>query len=216
MRRFIVRNRWICLLVSFLFLLLSISPAVGETVDTAGQAIPEPQGNTEAGENVFARLDGNTFFFMSGAGAWSTELVFASDGSFTGYYHDADLGDSGSGYPYGTRYECDFSGAFALVEKTDEYTYILRLTKLTLQQEPGIECIVDGLKLISAEDYGISGGDEFLLYSPGSQSIGLPQDFLEWVRMANAWNELPETLPFWGLYNLKEHAGFFTDITEAE
>ena len=61
---------------------------------------------------------------------------------------------------------------------------------------------------------GISGGDEFMLYSPGSQSAGLPEEFLEWVRMASAWEEPPETLPFWGLYNLGEQAGFFTDISE--
>ena len=206
MRRFIRRNRWIGLLASFLMLLASLAAAA------AGQEIPDVQNS--AGEEVFERLDGSTFYFLSGAGAWSTELVVSPDGSFTGYYHDTDMGDSGIGYPNGTRYECDFSGTFTLVEQRDEFTYALRLTSLALKEVPGTERVADGLKLISAEAYGISGGDEFMLYSPGSQSAGLPEEFLEWVRMANAWEEPPETLPFWGLYNLGEQAGFFTDISE--
>ena len=210
MRRFMRRNRWIGLLASFLMLLASLAPAA------AGQEFPDVQDSAVAGEDVFAQLDGSTFYFLSGAGAWSTELVVSPDGSFTGYYHDTDMGDSGAGYPNGTRYECDFSGTFALVEQRDEFTYILRLTSLALKEEPGTERVADGLKLISAEAYGISGGDEFMLYSPGSQSAGLPEEFLEWVRMASAWEEPPETLPFWGLYNLGEQAGFFTDIAESE
>ncbi len=216
MYRFMWRSKWIGLLASFLFLVASLSPAAGEIADAAGQAIHEPQDSTEAGENVFARLEGTTFYFLSGAGAWSTELVFSSDGNFTGYYHDTDMGDSGSGYPNGTRYECDFSGAFALTERKDEFTYILRLTSLTLRQEPGMGRVVDGVKLVSAEAYGISGGDEFILYTPGSRSANLPEDFLEWVRMGSAWEVPSETLPFWGLYNLKDQAGFFSGITESE
>lgn len=206
MRRFMRRNRWMGLLASFFILLALLSPAA------AGQEIPDVQNS--AGEEVFERLDGSTFYFLSGAGAWSTELVVSPDGSFTGYYHDTDMGDSGADYPNGTRYECDFSGTFALMEQRDEFTYILRLTSLALKEVPGTERVADGLKLISAEAYGISGGDEFMLYSPGSQSAGLPEEFLEWVRMASAWEEPPETLPFWGLYNLGEQAGFFTDISE--
>lgn len=78
----------------------------------------------------------------------------------------------------------------------DELTYILRLTSLALKEEPGTERVADGLEaLISAEAYGISGGDEFMLYSPGSPSTGLPEEFLEWACMASAWDEPPETLP---------------------
>ena len=208
MRRFIRRNRWMGLLASFFMLLAALSPAA------AGQEIPDAQDSAVAVEDVFERLDGSTFYFLSGAGAWSTELVFSSDGSFTGYYHDTDMGDSGIGYPNGTRYESDFSGTFALMQKVDEFTFALRLTSLTLKDEPDTERIADGLRVISTEAYGISGGDEFMLYSPGSRSEGLPEEFLEWVRMANAWEEPPETLPFWGLYNSGEQAGFFTDISE--
>ena len=210
MRRFKWTKGWIGLLASFLMLLAAFSTAA------AGQEILETQDSAAAGEDVFERLEGNTFYFLSGAGAWSTELVFSPDGSFTGYYHDTDMGDSGIGYPNGTRYESDFSGTFALMQKVDEFTFALRLTSLTLKDEPDTERIADGLRVISTEAYGISGGDEFMLYSPGSLSAGLPQEYLEWVRMANAWEEPPETLPFWGLYNLGEQAGFFTDIAESE
>ena len=91
MRRFMRRNRWMGLLASFFILLALLSPAA------AGQEIPDVQNS--AGEEVFERLDGSTFYFLSGAGAWSTELVVSPDGSFTGYYHDTDMGDSGADYP---------------------------------------------------------------------------------------------------------------------
>ena len=69
MRRFIRRNRWMGLLASFLMMLASLAPAA------AGQEIPDVQDSAGAGEDVFAQLDGSTFYFLSGAGAWSTELV---------------------------------------------------------------------------------------------------------------------------------------------
>ena len=33
------------------------------------------------------------FLFMSGAGAWSTQLSLNRDGSFTGVFHDSEMGD---------------------------------------------------------------------------------------------------------------------------
>lgn len=83
------------------------------SVTAAAHRVPDVPDSAVAGEDVFAQLDGSTFYFCW-AGAWSTELVVSPDGSFTGYYHDTDMGDSGADYLNGTRYECDFSGTLPL------------------------------------------------------------------------------------------------------
>ena len=163
-----------------------------------------------ADDEVFARVGGNTFSFLSGVGGWSTEIEMAGDGSFTGYYHDWELGDIGDGYPNGSLYECYFSGKFAMTRKIDPYTYELRLAALRLDGDPGVERIVDGVRVESATAYGVEGGDVFMLYCPGRPTADLPEEFLEWIRMPNAWEEAPGALPFYGLYNTNECAGFFS------
>ena len=52
--------------------------------------------------------------FSSGAGAWGTGLTLAADGSFSGEYHDSDMGDSGDDYPDGTVYLCNFPGSLRI------------------------------------------------------------------------------------------------------
>ena len=52
------------------------------------------------------------FLFCSGAGGWSTGLKLNADGTFSGEYHDSNMGETGDGYPNGTMYECTFSGKF--------------------------------------------------------------------------------------------------------
>jgi len=165
---------------------------------------------SEDDAKVFARISGNTFSFLSGVGGWSTEVVVSEDGSFTGYFHDWDMGDIGDGYPEGTLYECYFSGKFFVTEMIDPYTYELWLAALDLEGETGVEDIAGGVRVISAGAYGIEGGDIFLLYCPGKETADLSEEFLEWMRMPNAWDEIPDALPFYGLHNVEEGTGFFS------
>ena len=158
--------------------------------------------------DIFGELDGNTFCFSSGVGAWSTEITFSADGVFAGYFHDADMGDIGEGYPSGTLYECLFSGQFALAEQWDAYTFVLTLDTLNPEEPAGIERIKDGVRVITEDPYGINGGDLFMLYSPGRETADLPEAFIEWVCLPNAWETMPETLPFYGLFNIEAEAGF--------
>lgn len=200
MRTCFKKSGWPALLAAVLLLFVSFAPAGAE--------------GAEAMENVFALLEGRTFHFLSGAGGWSTELVILPDGSFTGYFHDSDIGFNDEDYPNGTLYECRFSGSFVQKEKAEEFSYVLKLTSLHLEEEPGVESISNGVRRITEEAYGISGGDEFMLYCPGRLTLDLPEAYLEWVGMALAWEEEPEALPFWGLYNINEETGFYTDIPE--
>ncbi len=162
------------------------------------------------GGEVFARIGGHMFNFLSGVGGWSTEVVVSEDGSFTGHFHDTDMGDTGDDYPEGTLYECIFTGRFAVTGKIDPYTYELRLVVLNLDGDIGAKRIVDGVKVITAGAYGIEGGDAFMLYCPGRATADLPEAFLEWICMPNAWEKAPGTLPFYGLYNVEAGTGFFS------
>jgi hypothetical protein len=76
-------------------------------------------------------------FFSSGAGAWSTEITLQPDGSFTGFYSDADMGSSGEGYPNGTVYLCGFEGEFSEKVPRDEYSWSMTLESLTHDYEEG-------------------------------------------------------------------------------
>ena len=44
------------------------------------------------------------FIFASGAGAWGSSLSLWPDGTFTGSYHDSEMGENGEDYPNGTVY----------------------------------------------------------------------------------------------------------------
>ena len=63
--------------------------------------------------SVFPSGTPKEWSLLSGASAWSTELYLQSDGSFSGYYHDSDMGATGDAYPNGTLYESSFSGSFS-------------------------------------------------------------------------------------------------------
>ncbi|MCL1854709.1 MAG: leucine-rich repeat domain-containing protein [Clostridia bacterium] len=179
--------------------------------------LTQPSAAADTDDNgVFALIGGNTFSFLSGVGGWCTEIEVSENGSFTGYFHDSDMGDTGDDYPEGTRYECYFSGMFAVTGKIDSYTYELRLVSLELEGSAGEERIVDGVRVISADAYGMEGGEVFMLYCPGRETADLPDGFLEWICMPNAWEKAPETLPFYGLYNDGEGAGFFSNPHHAD
>ena len=48
---------------------------------------------------------------------------------------------------------------------------------------------------------------EVWLYLPGAETKDLPEGFLSWTTSAFA-GEVPEELPFYGLYNVNEETGF--------
>ena len=73
--------------------------------------------------------------FSSGVGAWGTGLTMAADGSFSGEYHDSDMGDSGDDYPDGTVYLCNFSGKFTEIKQLDDHSYSLTLEELSSDYE---------------------------------------------------------------------------------
>ena len=73
----------------------------------------------EEEETVFEQMSRMEWSFLSGVGGWSTDLHVAADGSFTGEFHDGELGETGENYPNGTiitqQYYCaDYDGDKAI------------------------------------------------------------------------------------------------------
>ena len=159
----------------------------------------------QKGDFTYAELKKLEFTFSSGVGAWSTELFVLEDGSFYGMFHDSNMGETGAGYPNGSRYDCVFSGKFAEPVYVDDFTWAAGVEWMAMEEEPGHETIEDGIRIISAEPYGLADTEEVLFYLPGKPVSELPEEYVSWCRY-ELFEE--ETLPFYGLYNWADGYGF--------
>ena len=155
---------------------------------------------------TFKDLAGLEWSFSSGAGAWSTELYIAEDGSFTGNYHDSEMGEAADDYQNGTVYYSTFSGQMSLTEQADDAAWAVRIDSLTLQDAPGNEYIDEGIRFVATDPYGISEGDEMLLYLPGTPVEALTEDMRIWAHLLG--DDIPATLPDWFLYSARNESGF--------
>lgn len=167
----------------------------------------------DAVENVFpesfdlSMLENIGFTYASGVGAWMTDLRIAGDGSFTGGYHDSDMGDSGEGYPNGTVYGCLFHGHLTLEETLNDYTVRLKVDLLAQDEGQLPEVYEDGVRYVTTDPYGMTCTDELLLFLPGAPVDQLPEGYVVWARMQGLAEDI-DLLPCYGLYNEPEDAGF--------
>ena len=159
----------------------------------------------DAGSFPFADVAGWEFYFSSGAGAWYTAMDIHADGTFDGHYQDADMGDTGDGYPNGTLYYCDFSGKFTEPEKVNETTYVFQIESIKYPYGIGEEINTEEqMHYIYTEAYGLDGAKDLYLYLPESRVADLPEDYVNWVH----WDIKGDTLGFYGLYNEAMGEGF--------
>lgn len=179
------------------------SPTIKPTVVPSLTTVPTKKPKINAtGKNIFTKLTTITFCFLSGAGGWSTEVKMKADGTFTGFYHDSDMGNSAKSFPNGTRYECHFYGQFSKVKKINDYEFSMRIKYLHTKGKYGEEKIIDGVRVITKNPYGFDNADKFILYLPGRNTADLPKPFLSWVE------ELGHFLSYFGLYNVGGEQGF--------
>lgn len=164
------------------------------------------QNTSDLAESIFESMPSD-FVFSSGAGAWSTELTLESDGSFTGYYHDSNMGDTGVGYEDGTVYICNFTGKFTTPEQINEYTYTMRLADIQIEGTPGEEYLDNDQRFIYSEPYGFDNAEEFFIYLPGAPISELPEGFTGWLRSSMNPDE-EDILPCYGIYNAGGEEGF--------
>ncbi len=176
-------------------------------------------------DEVFAAMSDWSFVFSSGAGGWGTELYVNPDGSFSGVYHDSEMGDTDKGYPNGTVYECKFSGHFDdKIMAGGPLIYKLIIKDMDYEKKPGEEEIVDGIRYIYTEPYGLEGlvGDEdnFLFLDAGVVTQIFTEEELHWLSptgfgnyLGEDWDyvtDVPEELPFAALFNQKDDLLFFS------
>ena len=154
-----------------------------EGSETTGMQATE-EDNVQAGL-TFADLATLQFEFCSGAGGWSTDFTIEKDGSFSGVYHDSDMGVTGDGYPNGTMYYSSFSGHFTDLTQVDEYTYEMSLSDISYQDTVGDTEIIDGLYYIYTDAYGLEGTDTFRIYLPGTSKERLTEEEWFWIAVGN-------------------------------
>ena len=186
----------------------SASDSEGQQPAADGDASAGTDGQTAAADAAsfpFADLAGWEFYFSSGAGAWYTAMDIHADGTFDGHYQDADMGDTGEGYPNGTLYYCDFSGKFTEPERVNETTYVFRIESIEYPYGIGEEINTEEqIHYIYTEAYGLDGAKDLYLYLPESRVADLPEDYVNWVH----WDIQGDTLGFYGLYNEAQGEGF--------
>ena len=185
----------------------------------AGELAAKKEKKADEKTDVFAEMAGWEYEFTSGAGAWATELAVNADGTFSGTFHDANMGETGDGYEEnGTLYLSEFTGKFGEAKEREPFIYEVPIEEINYKNTPETEKIEDGTKYIYAEAYGLSGADSLIVYLPGTPIEKLdggymswitPLHFREWIR-ENSYLDLPEDLPFCGIYHQEEQLGFFS------
>lgn len=141
-----------------------------------------------------------------------TEMTINADGSFSGLFHDSNMGDTGEGYPNGSRYLSDFTGQFTQPEKINDYTYSMQIKEIDYADEIGTEEILDGILYYYSDAYGLAGAKNILIYLPGAPLEELPEEFRTWVGYYDLSTAEDTELPFYGLYNEAEQCGFSSYI----
>lgn len=179
------------------------APATETTVPTAAPETVAPTAPQPIPDESLFPMD---FYFSSGAGAWGTALILNSDLSFSGSFHDSDMGDMTDEYPNGTCYVSTFSGNFQVLSQIDEYSYALELTHIETEIADGTIWIEDGIRYIACEAYGLEG-TEYVLYLPETPTEQLPESMIHWLPY---WGDLPQTLSCYAIWNTTYETPFFT------
>ena len=191
----------------------------------AGELAAKKEKKADEKTDVFAEMAGWEYEFTSGAGAWATELAVNADGTFSGTFHDANMGETGEGYEEnGTLYLSEFTGKFGEAKEREPFIYEVSIEEINYKNTPETEKIEDGTKYIYAEAYGLSGADSLLVYLPGTPIEKLDEGYMSWITplhfrewiSENSYLDLPEDLPFCGIYHQKEQLGFFSWSKEGE
>ena len=184
----------------------------------------QDETETATEEDVMLPLSETTeFIFSSGAGGRRTVMMLSSDGTFSGEFSDADMGDMEENYPNGTVYTCVFSGNFENMEKQFDGSYTMTLREITTEKEPGTEWIESGVRFIASGAYGLENTDfdtgatlskEFVLYPPDTKVSELDEVFLSWWPERYTMGEMPETLGVYGIWNIDAKTGFFSQASD--
>ena len=183
----------------------SAAEAADGLEEPAADGPTEPEESTgestgEPAEKLFETMP-SEFMFCSGAGAWSTVLTIAEDGTFTGVYRDSDNN---------IQYICEFTGAFTQPEKVSDYVYSMELETLELEHPAdGTEEYADGIRYIYSGPYGLEEAGELRIYLPDTPVEEMPEMAIRAARGPYTWQATADgTLGLYVIYNVNEELGF--------
>lgn len=139
------------------------------TTNAKQQASSEQQTNKpKQQKTIFQQIAGRDFWFTSGAGGWRTVMTINEDGTFSGKFTDSDMGDSGTDYPKGSMKISEFTGRLDNVQKVSATAYTMTVSQLDYNPA-NVTTIVDGVREITVEPYGIGLNDAITIYLPGQE-----------------------------------------------
>ena len=125
---------------------------------------------------ILDTLVGKNFVFSSGTGGWSTTLSIGPNSTFSGVYHDSDMGVTGPGYPGGTVSYSKFSGQFKEVHQLNPNLYEMYIENLQYEKPVGSSEIKENRKYEYSEAYGISKNHRMAIYLPGTPISSMPEE----------------------------------------
>ena len=149
---------------------------------TTGQAPQAEKTKTStpaqpaAQPTILDTLVGKNFVFSSGSGGWGSSLSIGPNGTFSGDYHDSDMGLTGPGYPGGTISESKVSGQFTRLHQDSQTLYEVYLENLQYEKPVGSSEIKDNVKYEYTEAYGISKNMRMAIYLPGTPISSMPEE----------------------------------------
>jgi len=206
------------LIMILLFFFSALDPTVLSDKDT-GTASSSGTAESMPFESNQLPLsgDGVEFAFLSGAGAWRTVISLNRDGTFTGWYLDSEMGETGEGYPKGSAYTCDFSGKIENIEKLNEYSYKVTITDVQTNKAVGEEWIEDEIRYVASAPHGLNDPinnqecTEFVFFLPDTPINQVPEEFLSWWPYRYTQETARKTtLSCYGILNTATNFGFFT------
>lgn len=178
--------------------------ALAASTETAAEEATE---QADAGDFSYAELEGYEFQFASGVGAWGTELTIASDGTFSGAFHDSDMGDADENeYPNGTYYWCGFEGKLSDPVRVNDYAYQMTIEDITYEDVAGTEEVIDGLRYCYSEPYGLDGATKLHLYLPGTPMTELSNNVIGWLEGSSSLEG--SRLTYYALVSLPKEEAF--------
>jgi hypothetical protein len=95
----------------------------------------------------------------------------------------------------------------SLLEQLDAHSWKVRIDKLEIDGTLDEESIDDGIRYVTSKPYGISEGDEMVLYLPGTPIDVLSEDMQMWAHVLEQ-DPKPSALVDWFLSSAKNESGF--------
>lgn len=211
----------VLLTILTIFIVLCFGGCSQVEEDVADKAADSSLKLAEETQNVAENVDRlpfkneQRFTFSSGAGGWGTYVMLKNDGTFSGYYMDSDMGNTGKDYPKGICHTCEFTGKFGSITKESDTEYSMELTEIKTKEKTGKEWIKNQILYIAADPYGLAESKKFVFYTPDALTKDMSDDFLNWGTGTVFFpNGVQEKLGTYGIYNTDKGYGFFVENIE--